>query len=89
MGPEVRIAIIGGGIAGCTLANGLHQCPNVRFDVFEARAIFTERGASVGLAGNAVSALRAMGMDVDQAMENAGAMAMTSTQYLAVCVSII
>lgn len=87
MSHQISIAIVGGGIAGCTLANGLLQYSHIKFDIFEARATFTERGASVGLAANAVSALRVMGMDVDQAMVNGGAMAMTSTQYLAVCIS--
>lgn len=84
MTAPIKIAIVGGGIAGCTLANGLLKCPHIQFDVFESRPIFTETGASVGLAANAVSALRVMGVDVDQLMANAGAMEMTSTQYYAV-----
>ena len=85
MAVQIRVAIVGGSIAGCTLANGLLQYPNVLFDVFESKPIFTERGASVGLAANATNALRAMGMDVDRALRDAGAMRMTSTTYLAVC----
>lgn len=85
MAEQIRVAIVGGSIAGCTLANGLLRHSNVVFDIFESRPTFTERGASVGLADNAIHALRAMGVDVDQAMKRAGAMRMTSTTYLVVC----
>ena len=70
---KIRIAIIGGSIGGCTLANGLLQLPNVEFDVFEKQPAFNERGAGVAIAPNAVKAIEAMGLDTKQMLQNADA----------------
>lgn len=80
----IRVAIVGGSIAGCSLANGLLRSPNIDFHVFDAKPSFSERGASVGLALNARKALRALGIDVEAALKQAGAVAMKSTYCLAV-----
>ncbi|KAM7223002.1 salicylate hydroxylase [Rhypophila decipiens] len=54
----IRIAIIGGGLAGATLANALVQIPHLRIRIYESATIFSERGAAVGLSSNAQQALR-------------------------------
>ncbi|KAI2638331.1 salicylate hydroxylase [Xylaria nigripes] len=54
---QVRIAIIGGGLAGTTLAIALSQIPHVCLEVYEAAASFSERGAAVALGTNALRAL--------------------------------
>ncbi|SGZ31121.1 BQ5605_C047g12310 [Microbotryum silenes-dioicae] len=63
----LRIAIVGGGIAGLTAAIAvLHyskQNPesNVRLDVYESAAVFAEIGAGVALGPNAQTSLRLIG----------------------------
>ncbi|GAW18340.1 hypothetical protein ANO14919_078150 [Xylariales sp. No.14919] len=52
-----RVAIVGGGLAGATLANALIQVPQMDVHVFESAAEFSERGAAVGLG---ISAQRAL-----------------------------
>lgn len=81
----IRIAIVGGSIAGCTLANGLLCCKDVTFDIFDAKSSFSERGAGVAIAPNARKALRAMGTDAEAALKDAGGMKMKSTYCLIVC----
>ena len=84
MATPTRIAIVGGSITGCTLANGLLQYPNVGFDIFESKSSFEERGSSVGIAPNAQSALRAMNLDPDAMLKAAGAVRTNASIVLAV-----
>lgn len=86
MAAEIRVAIVGGSIAGCTLANALLPHRHIAWDVFEGKPTFRERGAEVSLADNAQKALRAAGVDVEQAFADAGAMTMHSTYCLVVSV---
>ncbi|KAK4208654.1 hypothetical protein QBC37DRAFT_296207 [Rhypophila decipiens] len=53
----IRIAIIGGGLAGAALANALVRLPKLEVHVYESAAEFSERGAAVGLSINAQKAL--------------------------------
>lgn len=68
----IRIAIIGGGIGGCTLANGLLKHENIEFDVFEGGAAFKEEGLAVGLAPNAQSALKHISTELYNTLRAAG-----------------
>ena len=52
------VAIVGGGIAGLTLAIGLLKYPNVRLNVYEAAHHFGEIGAGVALGPNAARAMQ-------------------------------
>lgn len=54
---SIKIAIIGGGLAGATIANGLLRHAHLDVHVFESAPEFSERGAAVGLASNAQRAL--------------------------------
>jgi salicylate hydroxylase len=81
---KLRVALVGGSISGCTLANGLLKHPHIDFHVFESRASFTETGASVGLAANAMNSLKAIGIDVDRMRQDSGATSMSSTRYFVV-----
>ncbi|KAB8360873.1 hypothetical protein FH972_024607 [Carpinus fangiana] len=78
----IRIAVIGGGLGGCTLANGLLKHPHIEFDVFEGSSAFKEQGLAVGLATNAQSALKKIGSDVHQSLEAAGGVATASTRII-------
>lgn len=63
-----EIAIIGGGIAGVTLAIGLHQ-RNIRCTLYEQSRSFREIGAGVALGPNAVRAMVILSKDIRQAFE--------------------
>lgn len=80
----IKIAIIGGSIAGCSLAHGLFRHPHIEFDVFDAKPSFSERGAGVSLALNARKALHALGIDAEAALKRAGAVAMGSSYCMIV-----
>jgi len=56
------VIIIGGGIAGLTTAIALQQ-KNIDFKVFEAVPEIKAVGAGISLAGNAMRALKKLGMD--------------------------
>ncbi|KAI0193464.1 salicylate hydroxylase [Astrocystis sublimbata] len=78
-----RIAIIGGGLAGVSLANLLIRNPNLEIEVYESKE-FSERGASVGLGRSALTALeRILPAAVDTLVEKAGAV---STQAIRIMV---
>lgn len=73
MAQKIKVAIIGGSLSGCTLARGLLHHANVEFDLFESKAAFAERGQGVSLSLNGETALREMGLPVDEMFKNAGA----------------
>ncbi|KAI9154673.1 6-methylsalicylic acid decarboxylase atA [Paramyrothecium foliicola] len=50
---QIRVAIIGGGPAGATLANALFRIPHIAFQLLESAPMFYERGSGVGLSDNA------------------------------------
>lgn len=82
--PRIRIAIIGGGLAGASLANALIQLPHLDIQVYESAPEFSERGAAVGLAVNAQRALQHI-MPASQAMlDRAGAVPMNSSRVVLV-----
>ena len=56
-GSKIRIAIIGGGIAGVTVASALLKHPHVDIQLYESSPQFSERGAGIGLSDLALSAL--------------------------------
>lgn len=73
MSESIRVAIIGGGLMGCTLANGLLRYPHIDWQVFEKKSTFVERGATVGFRDNGTKALAAMGLDYEAMYKRAGA----------------
>lgn len=75
-----RIAIIGGGLAGSTLANALVQLPHIDVHVYESAPEFSERGASVVLSSNAIQALKRTVPSSKELLEKAGAVRMDSSK---------
>lgn len=57
MSSRIRIGIVGGGLAGCTLAIALVKHPHLDVQVYESASQFTERGAGIGLSPLALEAL--------------------------------
>jgi salicylate hydroxylase len=62
MARKTRIAVIGGGIGGCTAAHALLQ-KGFDVHVYEAQPELKEIGAGVALGPNAMKALRALGLE--------------------------
>ena len=79
-----RLAIIGGGLAGVTLANALIRIPHLDVHVYEAAPEFSERGAAVGIAKNALAALRHIFPSVDELLARAGAVPQRSARNMIV-----
>ncbi|KAI0206946.1 salicylate hydroxylase [Astrocystis sublimbata] len=81
---HLRIAIIGGGLAGTTLANALKDIPQIQIEVFEAGATFSERGAAVALGTNALQALDQIFPPggKDDLLQRAGAVPLASSRSL-------
>lgn len=83
---KIRIAIVGGGLAGATVANALYQHPHLDIHVYEAAPKFSERGAAVGLATNALVALDLVIPSAREVvMDKAGAVPMHDNPMLFVC----
>ncbi|KAI1462013.1 salicylate hydroxylase [Annulohypoxylon moriforme] len=79
---RIRVGIIGGGLAGATLANALIVHPHLDVEVFEAAPKFSERGAAVGLSMNAQNALRQIIPSAEELLAKAGAVDMNSTRTM-------
>src|ERR1700756_820631 len=61
MSSSVRIAIVGGGLAGLAAANALETC-GIAAEVFEQAPALGEIGAAVNASPQAVKALQAIGL---------------------------
>ena len=81
---RLRVAIIGGGLAGATLANALFDQPHLDIHIFESAPEFSERGAAVGLAVNAQRALAEVIPSANELLDRAGAVPMNSTRIVVV-----
>nr|QJQ82466.1 PesA [Pestalotiopsis humus] len=81
---RIRIAIVGGGIAGAALANSLVQIDHLEVHIFESAPQFSERGAAVGLSVNSQNALsRVLNTDAkSMLLGKAGGVPMNSTRIM-------
>jgi salicylate hydroxylase len=75
-----RIAIVGGGFAGATLASALVQIPHVGIEVYESTPQFSERGAALVLTSTAQKALQRTIPLATEVLRKAGAVPMNSTR---------
>ncbi|KAI0165448.1 salicylate hydroxylase [Hypoxylon sp. FL1284] len=80
--PRWRLAIIGGGLAGVTLANALMRHEHIEFHVYESAPEFSERGGAVGLATNAQQALHRVIPEADAMLKRTGGVQMNSTRIV-------
>ncbi|KAF1999562.1 FAD/NAD(P)-binding domain-containing protein [Amniculicola lignicola CBS 123094] len=76
----IKVAIIGGGLAGATLANAILKHDHLDVNIFESASEFSERGAAVSLAANAQAALAEIGGEVADVVERAGGVVMSSSR---------
>ncbi|KAI0180074.1 salicylate hydroxylase [Hypoxylon sp. FL1284] len=79
---QIRVAIIGGGLAGASIANGLFHLSHVDVHVFESAPEFSERGAAVGLSLNAQRALNEIIPLDKEVLKKAGAVPMKSSRII-------
>ncbi|KAI1284787.1 salicylate hydroxylase [Xylaria sp. FL0933] len=77
-----RVAIIGGGLAGATLANALVRESHLEIHVFESASEFPERGAAVGLGINAQLALNQVLPTATALLDKAGAVPLNSSRLV-------
>ncbi|GAW23847.1 hypothetical protein ANO14919_134240 [Xylariales sp. No.14919] len=80
--PSIRIAIIGGGLAGASLGNALIHIPQLDVHIFESAPEFSERGAAIGLSRNAQHALQQFIPSAMELLSAAGAVPMRSSRLM-------
>lgn len=79
---SIKIAVIGGGLAGAAIVNALLRHAHLDVHVYESAAEFSERGAAVGLASDAQRALKQVVGETEASalLEKAGAVVQASTR---------
>lgn len=82
MAPFIRIAIIGGGLAGASVIHALIKLPHLDVDIFEAAPVLKEAGMAIGIARNAQAALRLIGPSAEQCLDQAGAVPMRDVKFM-------
>ncbi|KAI1379042.1 salicylate hydroxylase [Hypoxylon crocopeplum] len=80
MSSRISVAIIGGGLAGASLANALIKLPHLDVHVYESAPEFSERGAAISLGGNAIQALQQVIPSAKTLLEGAGAVPMNAAR---------
>ncbi len=75
----IRVAILGGGLAGIAALKGLLKYPHIAVDIYEPRPAFREEGPAVELSDADLAALRMLDPSLDQYLARAGALR-TSTE---------
>lgn len=68
MNKKIRIAIVGGGIAGLALMTRLVRYPHLEVNLYEAAEVFSEVGAGISFGINALKAMQLLGLG--EAYEN-------------------
>ncbi|KAI1387155.1 salicylate hydroxylase [Hypoxylon trugodes] len=82
MTSSIRIAIIGGGVAGASLLHALVKSPHLDVHIFESANEFKEAGMAFGIARNAQSALQLIGPSAVRSLEQAGAVPMRGVRFM-------
>lgn len=82
MTQSIRIAIVGGGVAGASLLHALIKYSHLDVHIFESATEFKEAGMAFGLARNAQAALQLIGPSAMQCLQRAGAVPMKDVQFV-------
>ncbi|OAA70708.1 salicylate hydroxylase [Cordyceps fumosorosea ARSEF 2679] len=81
--PNIRVAIVGGGLGGASMANALLNKPRLDVHVYESAPEFSERGAAVGIPTHAIGALEAIIPSArDVILDKAGAVPSNSSRIV-------
>jgi salicylate hydroxylase len=89
MNNHIRIAVIGGGLAGVITAIALVKIPHLEVHVFESEAEFSERGQGIGLSQLALQALDdIIPSATDLLKTKAGAVPIGASRVVIVCITL-
>lgn len=77
---KIRIAILGGGLAGAATFRGLTKNPRLQVDIFESAPTFREQGVAIGFNQNACRALTLL--DLKEHLKVAGAVQIRSMRLM-------
>lgn len=79
---SIKIAVIGGGLAGATIAHALLRHAHLDVHVYESAPEFSERGAAVGLASEAQQVLKLVlgSAEATALLDKAGAVVQASSR---------
>lgn len=78
----IKIAVIGGGLAGTTIASALLRHAHIDVHVVESASEFSERGAAVGIPGDSQKSLQEIfgHSEALDLLQRAGAVLQASTR---------
>ncbi|EPE27220.1 FAD/NAD(P)-binding protein [Glarea lozoyensis ATCC 20868] len=79
---RVRIAVVGGELAGAILVRALMNCPNLDLQLYEAGAEFGEEDTAIEIGVAGEEALQTIGSELLSVLENAGASSLKSTRMV-------
>lgn len=83
---RIRIGVVGGGLAGITVAIALVKHPHVDVQVYESPPQFFERGAGIGLSPLALEALNDIIPSATELLKTrAGAVQADAARLVVVC----
>ena len=69
----IRVAILGGGLAGIAMLRGLLKYPHIMVDMYESSPTFRDEGSAVELSAYAQEALYKLDPSLEQCLARAGA----------------
>ncbi|KAI1765793.1 FAD/NAD(P)-binding domain-containing protein [Hypoxylon sp. FL1150] len=69
----IRVAIIGGGLAGAALLRGLLRYPHIAVDMYESRPAFREEGPGLAFTTSTQAFLAAIDPELELCLDRAGA----------------
>jgi salicylate hydroxylase len=81
---RVRIAVLGGGLAGAILVRALINCANLDIQLYEAGTEFGEEDTAIEIGVAGQKAAQAISPEVLSALEKAGALSLKCTRTVIV-----
>ena len=79
----IRVAILGGGLAGISMLRGLLKYPHIAVDVYESRPSSREEGSALEFSGYTEEALYALDPSLEQSLGRAGGILTTAEVRMA------
>lgn len=79
----IRVAIIGGGLAGAALLRGLLRYPHLTIDMYEPRPTFRDEGPGLAFTSRAQYILAAIDPELEYCLDRAGAVLTTTETRVA------
>lgn len=70
--PTIRVAILGGGLAGVAVLRGLLKLPHLVVDIYESRPVFRDEAPAVQLSPATQEALRLLDPALENCLDRAG-----------------